>query len=96
MRGELRLIHSPDNPSDAEADFQRALAVARGWQLKLLELRAAIGLARLWQQQGHNVQAHTLLSEIYAWFTEGFDTPDLQAAKQLLTQLSPSLISTAQ
>jgi len=84
LRGELRLAQSPDHQADAEADFQHALAVARRQQAKFLELKAAMALARLWQQQGHTEQAHALLSEIYGWFTKGFDTPDLQAAKRLL------------
>jgi adenylate cyclase len=89
LRAELRLAQSSDNQLQAEADFQQALTVARKQQTRFLELRAALGLARLWQQQGKNNQAHALLSEIYGWFTEGFDTPDLQAARQLLTQLCP-------
>jgi predicted ATPase len=52
-----------------------------------LELRAAMSLARLWQQQGKKDEAHKLLSNIYNWFTEGFDTKDLQEAKMLLEEL---------
>jgi predicted ATPase len=51
-----------------------------------LELRAALSLARLWQQQGHRAKAHELLVPIYSWFTEGFDTPDLQEARALLAE----------
>jgi predicted ATPase len=61
--------------------------VARRQQAKTLELRAAISLARLWQQQGKGKDAHVLLAEIYGWFTEGFDTQDLQEAKALLETL---------
>jgi predicted ATPase len=63
--------------------LQRALDVARRQEAKSLELRAAMSLSRLWQQ-GKRQEAHDLLAEVYAWFTEGFDTPDLQDAKTLL------------
>ena len=56
-------------------------------QAKSLELRAATSLARLWQTQGKEHEAHEMLSEIYGWFTEGFDTKDLQEAKGLLVEL---------
>jgi predicted ATPase len=62
--------------------------VARHQQAKALELRAAMSLARLWQQQGKRDEAHDLLAPIYGWFTEGFDTADLQEAKALLEELS--------
>ena len=52
------------------------------------ELRAAMSLSRLWQQQGQRAEARQLLAEIYGWFTEGFDTPDLQDARSLLDELS--------
>jgi len=71
----------------AEECFQRALAVARHQQAKSWELRAAISLARLWQRQGKRAEAHELLAPIYGWFTEGFDTADLQEAKALLEKL---------
>jgi predicted ATPase len=67
--------------------LQRALDVARGQEAKSLELRAAMSLARLWQQQGRRAEAQALLAPIYAWFTEGFDTADLQEAKALLAEL---------
>ena len=73
---------------EAEGYFQQALDVARRQQAKSLELRAATSLARLWQQQGKQTQARELLSEIYEWFTEGFDTQDLKDAKALLDELS--------
>jgi len=57
-------------------------------QAKSLELRAVMSLSRLWQQQGKKDEAHSLLAEIYGWFTEGFDTRDLQEAKALLQELS--------
>ena len=67
--------------------MQQALAVARGQQTKALELRAALSLARLWQRQGKRDEARELLAPIYGWFTEGFDTADLQEAKALLDEL---------
>jgi predicted ATPase len=70
--------------SQAEACFQQALDVTRSQQAKTLELRAALSLSRLWQQQGKRTAAYALLAPIYGWFTEGFDTADLQDAKALL------------
>ena len=67
--------------------MQQALAVARRQQAKSLELRATMSLARLWQQQGKRQAAHDLLALVYGWFTEGFDTADLQEAKVLLQEL---------
>jgi predicted ATPase len=72
----------------AEAYFQQALDVARHQQAKSIELRAAMSLSRLWQQQGKRTEAYNLLAPLYGWFTEGFDTADLQEAKALLAQLS--------
>jgi len=74
--------------SEAEACFLKAIDIARQQQAKSLELRATMSLARLWQQQGKRHEAHSLLSEIYHWFTEGFDTKDLQEAKALLEELA--------
>jgi adenylate cyclase len=74
--------------SEAEACFRQALDIARHQQAKSLDLRAAMSLSRLWQQQGKTIEAHDLLAPIYAWFTEGFDTADLQEAKALLEELS--------
>jgi predicted ATPase len=71
----------------AEACFQQALDVARHQQAKALELRAALSLARLWQGQGQHAAARQLLVESSHWFTEGFDTPDLQEAEALLEEL---------
>jgi predicted ATPase/class 3 adenylate cyclase/DNA-binding winged helix-turn-helix (wHTH) protein len=71
-----------------EAYFRQALEVARQQQAKVLELRAAVSLSRLWQQQGKRDAARQLLMEIYGWFSEGFDTSDLQEAKALLVQLT--------
>ena len=62
--------------------------MARRQQAKSWELRAAISLSRLWQRQGKRTEAYDLLAPIYGWFTEGFDTPDLQEAKALLEALA--------
>jgi predicted ATPase len=88
LQGELLLAqHGTISPPDeVEACFRHALASARQQQAKSLELRAALSLARLWQQQGKREQAHALLIPIYAWFTEGFETADLQEAKTWLAQ----------
>ena len=72
---------------EAETCFRQALAVARHQQAKSLELRAALSLSRLWQQQGKRHEACELLAPIYGWFTEGFDTVDLQEARALLEEL---------
>jgi len=92
LRGVLLLRQAVPPPEEAEACFQRALEVARRQQAKSLELRAAVSLARLWQHQGKRAEAYELLAPIYGWFTEGFDTADLQEAKVLLDALrgSPS------
>ena len=73
---------------EVEECFQTALDIARHQGAKSLELRAATSLAHLWQRQGKKEEAHQLLSEVYNWFTEGFDTADLKDAKALLDQLS--------
>jgi predicted ATPase len=76
-------------PDEAvEASFKEALKVARQQNAKSLELRAATSLACFWQEQGRRTEARSLLAEIYDWFSEGFDTPDLQAAKSLLDSLA--------
>ena len=73
---------------EAEASFQKALNVARQQEAKSFELRAATSLARLWQRQGKTTEAHELLTPVYNWFTEGFDTADLKDAKALLAELT--------
>ncbi|MBI3801357.1 MAG: tetratricopeptide repeat protein [Deltaproteobacteria bacterium] len=73
---------------EAEACFLKAIEIARKQPAKSLELRAMTSLARLWQQQGKKDKAHQMLAEIYGWFTEGFDTKDLQEAKALLDELA--------
>jgi adenylate cyclase len=81
---------TPNTQAEAEAEacFQKAIDVARKQQAKSLELRATVSLARLWQQQGKHHEARNTLSEVYHWFTEGFDTKDLQEAKALLEQFT--------
>ena len=78
---------TPNPQLEAEACFLTAIEVARRQQAKSLELRATISLARLWQRQGKKKEAHHMLAEIYSWFTEGFDTKDLQEAKALLDSI---------
>jgi predicted ATPase len=88
LRGVV-LLRQPATPqAEAEIWLQRALDVARRQEAKALELRAAMSLSRLWQQQGKQTEARALLAPIYGWFTEGFDTADLQEAKALLEALS--------
>jgi predicted ATPase len=87
LKGVLLLQLPSPEISQAEACFHHAIEVARRQQAKALELRAALSLARLWQNQGKCAAARQLLAEIYSWFTEGFDTPDLQEAKALLAEL---------
>jgi class 3 adenylate cyclase/predicted ATPase len=86
LKGELLL--SAVDERQAETCFQNAVRVARGQSAKSLELRAAMSLSRLWQRQGKTAEALQLLGEIYGWFTEGFDTADLKAAKELLEELT--------
>jgi predicted ATPase len=88
LRGVLLLRQPGTSPAEAETWFQRALDVARRQEAKSLELRAAVSLARLWLQQGKRQEAYDLLAPIYGWFTEGFDTADLQEAKALLAELA--------
>jgi predicted ATPase len=87
LQGEFLLRQATPDAPQAEACFQQALAVARHQQAKSWELRAAMSLSRLWQQQGKRAEAVTLLAPIYDWFTEGFETADLQEAKALLEAL---------
>ena len=90
LQGELLLRRGDggrESGSEPEACFARALAVARSQQAKVLELRTAMSLARLWQRQGKHAEARELLAPLYGWFTEGFDTADLQEARALLDAL---------
>ena len=94
LKGELLLRQAgrgtvqPASIEDAEAYFHQAIEIARQQSARSLELRAVMSLARLWQQQGQRAAARELLALIYNWFTEGFDTADLQEAKTLLEELS--------
>jgi tetratricopeptide (TPR) repeat protein len=88
IKGELLLRQTVSDAPQAAACFQQALIVARRQEAKSLELRAAMSLSRLWQQQGQRQEAYDLLAPIYGWFTEGFDTADLQDAKALLEALA--------
>ncbi len=86
LRGEFLLMHGAD-ASDVEAAMLRAIEIARSQQARSLELRATMSQARLWITQNRSDDARRQLSDLYAWFTEGFETPDLQAARLLLAQL---------
>jgi predicted ATPase len=88
LKGALLLQQSSSNQTGAESCFQHALDFARNQQAKSWELRAATSLARLWQRQGKRDEARQVLAEVYNWFTEGFDTADLQEAKALLDALA--------
>ena len=74
--------------AEAEASFDKAIEVARRQRARSWQLRATTSLARLWQEQGKTNEARQVLGEIYGWFTEGFDTPDLKQAKALLEELA--------
>ena len=87
VQGELLLRQSERDMDQAERCFHQALEIARRQEAKSWELRAATSLSRLWQQQGKHKEARELLAPVYQWFTEGFDTPDLQDAKSLLHEL---------
>jgi predicted ATPase len=88
LKGVLLLQQSSSNQTEAESCFHQAIAIAQSQQAKSLELRAATSLARLWQQQGKRAEASEILAPVYGWFTEGFDTADLQEAKALLEALA--------
>jgi predicted ATPase len=76
-------------PSQAEAEayLQKALEIARQQEAKSLELRAVMSLGQLWQAQGKTTQARQVLTAVYSWFTEGFDTRDMREARVLLARL---------
>jgi predicted ATPase len=86
LTGDVLL--ATDDAAAAEASYHEALALARRQSAKLWELRAATSLAHLWRDQGRRTEARDLLSSIYGWFTEGFDTPVLKEAKALLDGLA--------
>jgi hypothetical protein len=87
LKGWLLLACSGENQAEAEACFHKSIDIAHRQSAKSVELRAVMSLARLWQQQGKSTEAHQMLAEVYGWFTEGFDTKDLQETKALLAAL---------
>ncbi|HSX80127.1 MAG TPA: hypothetical protein VLQ80_16340 [Candidatus Saccharimonadia bacterium] len=87
LKGVLLLQLSSANHLEAASCFHHAISIAQNQQAKSWELRAAMNLARLWQQQDRRQEAYNLLAPVYEWFTEGFDTADLQEAKALLEAL---------
>jgi predicted ATPase len=87
LKGALLLQQNSDQHAEAETCYHKALEIARNQQAKSFELRTATSLARLWQSQGKRQEAYDLLASVYHWFTEGFDTADLQDAKVLLDAL---------
>src|SRR5262249_41686099 len=88
LRGVLLLRQLGTPQAEAEAWLQGALDVARRQEAKSLELRTTTSLSRLWQEQGKRHEARALLAPVYGWFTEGFDTADLQDARALLEELA--------
>jgi predicted ATPase len=84
LQGELLLALEPQDALPAEHCFQQALAIAQHQQAKSLELRAAVSLGRLWQRWGKGAEASAMLTKVYCWFSEGFDTADVQEAQALL------------
>jgi predicted ATPase len=85
QRGEL-LLQGENKAAEAEVCFLQAIAVAHDQQAKSWELRATLSLYRLWQRMGRRKEARARLAEVYGWFTEGFDAPDLREAKALLSR----------
>jgi predicted ATPase len=88
VAGEIALKAPKPDAAKAQAYFDRALSISRLQQVKSLELRAAMSMARLWRDQGKREEARALLAPVYGWFTEGFDTLDLKEAKKLLDELA--------
>jgi predicted ATPase len=88
LKGELLLMSDPETTEQAEACFRTALQIARAQEAKWWELRTSVSLARLLRDTGHRDKAHAMLAEIYNWFSEGFDLPDLKDAKSLLDELA--------
>ena len=88
LKGELLLRQNDSNAAEAQSCFQRAIEIAGKQSAKSWELRATTSLARLLAKQRRRDEARAMLAEIYAWFTEGFDTADLREAKALLDELS--------
>jgi predicted ATPase len=88
LKGELLLKQDGSKTTQAQNCLQRAIEIAQKQNAKSLELRATISLARLLAKQDRQVEAHAMLAEVYGWFTEGFDTPDLTDAKALIDDLA--------
>ena len=82
------MIKDPSNVVEGEGCLRTAIDIARGQAARLFELRATVSLARLMANQGRRDEARAMLTDIYSWFTEGFDIPDLKEAKALLGQLA--------
>jgi predicted ATPase len=87
LKGEVILRSDPSAAVEAETYCRKAIEIARGHSAKWFELRATVGLARLLRDTNRRDEARAMLSEIYKWFTEGFDTADLKDAKALLDEL---------
>jgi predicted ATPase len=88
IAGEIALKSPEPDMAEAERYFERALVVAHQQQAKAWKLRAAMSMARVWRDQGKRGEARELLAPVYGWFTEGFDTLDLKAARALLAELA--------
>jgi predicted ATPase len=88
LKGEVLLLHDRSAIAETEKCFRKALAVARAQEAKWWELRATASLARLLRDTNRRDEARTILAELYNWFTEGFDLPDLKDAKVLLDELA--------
>jgi adenylate cyclase len=88
VKGELLLVQNPSDVAEADQCFRTAIEIARRQSARSIELRATTSLAQLLAKQGRRDEARAMFSEIYGWFTEGFDTADLKDAKALLDELS--------
>jgi len=82
------LALSNDNQDEAETCFLKAVEISKHQNAKSLELRAVMSLSQLYSKLGREIEAQQMLEKIYSWFTEGFNTPDLKKAKELLEQVS--------
>ena len=88
LKGQLFLYKDPPDPAEAEQSFRKAIELAQQKGARSPELRASLNLAHLLAKQRHREEARATLSEIYNWFTEGLDTPDLKDARALLEDLN--------
>jgi len=88
LNGEAILMHDSSATAEAERCFRKAIEIARGQSAKWWELRATTSLARLLRDANRRDEARSILSDVYNWFTEGFDTADLKDAKALLEELN--------